>query len=393
MPDDTKTSATLFRLILDREQEWQERMRMVHNAQRFLYISTYYLEYDPYGIEFLDGLIAACQRQVQAVLLIDGFGQWLAGNLMTKASERALREKLKLLRDSGGHVVYYRPRKFLQRLCGTGFHSKYQISEEGTAIFASGNISKMSFDRWFEFALLVKGPVVVKMMEDFAKALGQSDIDLTETVAFIKDLPIESTGDHMSLEFLAYHPSDDPSHLSPIRQKVQNTITRRLIEDIHAASESILLTSFYYKPPVELGQAVIQAARRGVHVEIHHSHRDALGGVSILPWVSAVAEYPTLLKEKINIYEHTLGQHTKFVLIDHRCAWLGSYNFERAADDRLAEAMIVTSDPVAIDDIRHFFQTLREDDATQHVRRDYMTSLSPGRKAYRLACLPVKRWL
>jgi len=74
MPDDTKTSATLFRLILDREQEWQERMRMVHNAQRFLYISTYYLEYDPYGIELLDGLIAACQRQVQAVLLIDGFG-------------------------------------------------------------------------------------------------------------------------------------------------------------------------------------------------------------------------------------------------------------------------------------------------------------------------------
>ena len=34
------TSATQFQLILDRQQEWQARLRMVDAAREFLYIST-----------------------------------------------------------------------------------------------------------------------------------------------------------------------------------------------------------------------------------------------------------------------------------------------------------------------------------------------------------------
>lgn len=391
--NDTKTSATLLRLLLDRKQEWQERMQMIRSAERFLYVSTYYLEYDAYGIEFLDALIAACERRVHTVLLIDGFGQWLSGNLMTRSDKKALQEKLANLRDRGCRIVHFRPQRMLQRLLGTGFHSKYQVSEQGTMIFGSGNISKMSFDRWFEFAVLLRGPVVRKMVDELVKGLGAvSPVDKSN-IAVIKEQAMKAGKNEIPLEFLSYDPARDPSLLSPVRQKHQNRITRRLIDAIEEAKDSILLTSFYYKPQTGLAQAIIRAARRGVHVEIHHSHMDALAGASAVPWIAATAKYPTLLKENIHIYEHRQGQHTKLLLVDSRSLWLGSYNFEFAADDRLIEAMIRSSDPLIVDQVNAFFEHLRNHDATLAVTQDYMASLPLGLRAYRLACLPFRRWL
>lgn len=393
MTHGTKTSATSLSLILDPKREWQERMRMIWDAQQFLYVSTYYIEYDPYGIEFLDGLIAACERRVHVVLLIDSFGQWLSGNLMTKPDKKALREKLDILHARGCRIVYFRPRKLFQRLLGTGFHSKYQLSEQGSVIFGSGNISKMSFDRWFEFALMVRGLVVGEMVDEFVKGLGQPGIDEEANVAAIKGRAIDEKGDQIPIEFLTHDPAADPSLLSPIYQQHDNRITRRLIADIDFAQESILLTSFYYKPPTELAQAIIRAARRGVHVEIHHSHRDALGGASAIPWIASSTKYPSLLRENVRIYEHLRGQHTKFLLVDSRYVWLGSYNFEFAADDRLIEAMVGTSEPTLLSEVAAFFEHLRQDDATRAVTAGDLASLSPGLRAYRLACLPFRRWL
>lgn len=388
-----KTSATDFQLILDRQEEWSARIEMVKNARRFLYVSTYYIEYDNYALEFLGKLKKAVSRGVRVTLVIDAFGQVLSSNLMTKEGKRLLREELDAFRDCGGKIIYYRPPKLLQRLLGTGYHIKYQVSEAGTMLFSSSNISQMSYIRWMEFTVALRGPVVALMLGDLFKIIKKPH---REDLIFIKHLAnddLDGRAKKYQFEFLTYIPGTDPAIFNPITQKMPNPITKTLIDSIRQARKKIALTSFYFKPHPRLFEAIELAAKRGVQIEIHHSHRNALGGVTHLPWLAAAARYPRLLKSGVTIYEHLLGQHTKFVLIDDCIAWLGSYNFEHSADDRLAEAMLLTTDERVVSLLTLFFDELRKDENSVQVAKDFPDGLPFSLKLYRLLCLPVKRWL
>ena len=387
------TSATQFQLILDRQQEWQARLRMVDAAREFLYISTYYIEYDDYAITFLAALKRAVSRGVRVYLLVDGFGQTLSSNLMTADGKKKLRALLDDLRAGGAKLIFYRPPKLLQRLIGSGYHIKYQVSEQRQMLFSSSNISQMSFNRWMEFSALLEGPVVAAMLNDLFQVIPQPmSADLEKVLPAHEDT---MRNGHLpySFEFLTTIPANDPSPLSPFVQQRKNPITSALVEHINAARSSVVLTSFYFKPHPRLVSALLAATRRGVRVEIHHSHRGALGGVTRLPWLSASARYPVMLDAGFVIYEHELGQHTKFVLIDDRIAWLGSYNFEHSADDRLAEAMLVTEDVRIVQQLQLFFQQLRTDTKNGIFSRDDFDALPHMLRFYRLLCLPFKRWL
>ena len=76
---------------------------------------------------------------------------------------------------------------------------------------------------------------------------------------------------------------------------------------------------------------------------MYHSHRDALPATD-LAWIAAAAHYPRLMKAGVRIYENRHGEHSKIVLIDNEWVAFGSYNFEHAAHDRLAEAMLASRD-------------------------------------------------
>ncbi|MFQ5631244.1 MAG: phosphatidylserine/phosphatidylglycerophosphate/cardiolipin synthase family protein, partial [bacterium] len=357
-----KTFATDFQLILDRASEWRARIEMIKNARRFLYVSTYYIEYDNYAIEFFSELTKAVGRGVRVTVVIDAFGQKLSSNLMAKTGRRLLRKAFDAFHKNGGEIICYRPPKILQKLLGTGYHIKYQVSEEGRILFASSNISQMSYNRWFEFAVMLNGPVSVIMLEDLFQILenpNREDLDFLKRQIQNQAVAKEQ---NYAFEFFTYVPAIDPSPFSPIRQYWTNPITTGLIKSINQAQKKIELTSFYFKPHPKLFDAIESAAKRGVRVEIHHSHRGALAGVTRLPWLAASARYPRLLRQSVKIYEHLQGQHTKFVLIDDRIAWLGSYNFEHSADDRLAEAMLVTEDAMIVKEIRTFFDELKNDE-------------------------------
>ena len=78
---------------------------MIREARAFLYLSTYYIELDGYGVELLDALGAAQRRGVAVNLLIDGFGQQLGGVLMSPEDKAALASRLDDLRRAGGVVT------------------------------------------------------------------------------------------------------------------------------------------------------------------------------------------------------------------------------------------------------------------------------------------------
>jgi len=355
-PGASMTSASSLLPLWDRAAEWARRLVMIREATSFLYLSTYYVEYDDYGIELLAALLAAQERGVAVNLLIDGFGQTLGGVLMSRESKAALAGRLEALRAAGAVVTVYRPARYLQRLLGGGQHVKIQVSEAGEAIFGSSNITRSSFDGWNEYSVSVRGPVVPELLDSY-RQIGGSVV--AAHLQPLRDVSRDPAA-NLSLEYWICNPNTLQASFGPLGWRGRNIVSERLIEMIDAARSSVSITSFYFKPVEPVLAAFVRAAERGVQVEVHHSHRDALPTTD-LAWIAAAAHYDRLWKAGVRVHENRHGEHSKILLVDERWVAFGSYNFEDAAHDRLAEAMLASRDPRAVDPARSIFAELRQD--------------------------------
>lgn len=341
--------------LWERAAEWQCRLSMIEAAQTFLYLATFYIEYDAYGIQILDALRRAQRRGVSVTLLVDGFGQRLGGVLMTPDQRAALNRELDAVRADGGVVQVYAPAYRVQRLLGGGQHVKIQVSEAGEAIFGSSNLTKSSFEGWNEYAVAVRGPVAATLLESL-RALG-AVVSPAHLARLAATTAAEDASADLALDYWLCNPNTAQGWLGPFGWSGTNDVTTRTIGMLDEARTSVRITSFYFKPAPPLLEAVLRAARRGVRVEVFHSHRDALPATD-LAWIAAAASYPRLLEAGVHLYENRHGEHSKLVLIDDTWAAFGSYNFEDAAHDRLAEAMLASRDARAVRPIQAIFAAL-----------------------------------
>jgi cardiolipin synthase len=329
---------------------------MVRAARAFLYQSLFYIEYDVYGRQMLSALLEAQKRGVRVQLIIDHFGQRLGGVLMTRAERAGLEQAIGELRRAGASVIFYRPARFMQRRLAGGHHVKIQVSEPGEAILSSGNITKSSFEGWNEYAMALRGAVAPVLLESLRLIGGQvpdQDLDV------LRDMARADPGD-LALEYWFCNPNLHQGVLGALRWRGPNLLTDRMIEMVDASTRSLLITSFYFKPTESLMAAVLRAAARGVHVEVHHSHRDALPATD-LAWIAGAVSYQRLLEAGVHLYENRHGEHSKIVLVDDEWVACGSYNFEDAAHDRLAEAMLASRDNRMVWPAVQIFEGLRHD--------------------------------
>lgn len=373
--------------LSDPKAEWHERLHMIREARHFIYASTYFLQHDRYGLEYVAALQAACRRGVNVTLVIDGFGQVLSTSLMSKKEIQDGKKALRELSALGARVVFYQLRSPLKRILGSGNHIKIQLSDAGTALFASGNISATSYEQWREFSVLVEGKIVARLLEEFCR-LGvvvcqEHKNHLEGTV---------STG--KTLGYLSHHPTLDRHWLNPICLKEKNRLTHYLADVIRNAQTHIALTTLYFKPAPVLVDAMIAAANRGVKIEIFHSHAHALG-VSMLPWIPSFYLYEQLCAAGIDIYERPACEHSKIMLVDDALAAFGSYNFEYAADDRLAEAMMISADPLILEHFRQVFTGLRQElhDKKVTCPKECLLNLTTWQKMQLWGFKPWARWI
>ena len=106
--------------LWNRADEWARRIAMIREAASFLYLSTYYIEYDEYGVELLDALDAAQRRGVAVNLLIDGFGQQLGTDTQRDIS-RMPGTKHPLVASDSAHASTHLIRQRLKRQPMIGF--------------------------------------------------------------------------------------------------------------------------------------------------------------------------------------------------------------------------------------------------------------------------------
>ncbi len=384
-------TASSLRPLWHRAAEWKSRLSMIEEADEFLYLSTFYIEYDSYGAELLSALFDAQRRGVAVNVLVDGFGQLLGGVLMTTETKRALASRLDALRDAGAFVTVYRPERFAQRRLGGGQHVKIQVSESGEAIFGSSNVSRSSFEGWNEYSVALRGPVVRTLLESYRQIGGHVDdrhLDRLDEVAAANPGEAET----IELDYWLCNPNLLQGPFGPLGWHGRNVVTDNMVEMIRAARKTIALTSFFFKPVPELLAALVAAAERGVQVEVYHSHRDALPATD-LAWIASAATYDRLLNVGVGVYENRHGEHSKIVLVDRTRVAFGSYNFEDAAHDRLAEAMLATRDARAIDAAVEIFCGLRRDPDNVRVTAEGLHALPRSLKLRRTLYSRFKRWM
>lgn len=345
--------------LRSRPDEWQARVSMVREARRFLYLSTYFIEHDAHGLAFLDELCAAAQRGVQVFLGLDALGQKLGNYKRPADQQHRLAGLLHAAAAQGVRVGLYRPRTALQRRLGAGHHVKLQLSDAGTLLLGSSNLSTRSFDGWHEFSALMAGPIVVQALRDLQRLFGLSEHDVGPHADLLARSPCARAEGGAALarfDYLFHDPNPAAGRLHPLRVAA-NPITDRLVAQIDAATRRVRVSSFHCKPTRSLADALVRAARRGVRVELFHSHRAALPD-SVLPWLSAAFEYDRFLRAGIHIHESRRGEHAKLFLVDDRWAAFGSYNAEHAAHERLAELMVMSSDPRIVGEIARVMDTM-----------------------------------
>ncbi len=382
------TSASALVPLWNRGAEWERRLAMVREARSFLYLSTFYIEHDSYGLGMLAELVAAQRRGVAVNLLIDGFGQRLGGVLMSSQQRATLDAMLNDLLRAGAIVTTYHPARRLQRWLGGGQHVKIQVSEAGEAIFGSSNLSRSSYQGWNEYSVALRGPVVRALLDSY-RAIGgvvnESHLRQLDEVA-------DAGAADLVLDYWLCNPNTGQGMTGPLGWRGRNLVTDRLIERIVTAQRSIDLTSFYFKPVEPLLAALVAAARRGVQVEVHHSHREALPATD-LAWLAAAAHYHRLLAAGVRIYENRRGEHSKIVLIDDEWVAFGSYNFEHAAHDRLAEAMLASRDVRATQPAAEIFAELRRNPDNMLVTPEVVAEWPARLRAQLWLLGRFKRWM
>ncbi len=382
------TSASALVPLWNRGAEWERRLAMVREARSFLYLSTFYIEHDSYGLGMLAELVAAQRRGVAVNLLIDGFGQRLGGVLMSSQQRATLDAMLNDLLRAGAIVTTYHPARRLQRWLGGGQHVKIQVSEAGEAIFGSSNLSRSSYQGWNEYSVALRGPVVRALLDSYRAIGGVVNEPHLRQLDKVADAGVAD----LVLDYWLCNPNTGQGMTGPLGWRGRNLVTDRLIERIVTAQRSIDLTSFYFKPVEPLLAALVAAARRGVQVEVHHSHREALPATD-LAWLAAAAHYHCLLAAGVRIYENRRGEHSKIVLIDDEWVAFGSYNFEHAAHDRLAEAMLASRDVRATQPAAEIFAALRRHPDNMLVTPEVVAEW-PARLRARLWLLGrFKRWM
>ncbi len=383
------STAASVKILADRDDEWAVRMAMIERAQRFLILTTYYFGCDDLSGTMMDALTAAALRGVRVVLVLDRFGQRL-GQQISPRPERALfMGRLRQLRAAGGCIAYYAPKSLMHRVVGGGMHVKIQVSEAGAAVFGSSNVAHHSFRKWNEVSLEITGEIVVELLREACRFAAWPEAD---TAALLSVLPTLSNQETTQpLRYLSEDPAARTGRFFPFGG-LHNRLTAEIVALIDRAQHTLSITSFYFKPAPILKAALLRACRRGVDVEIFHSHRDSLEA-SPLPWISSTFQYTSIIEAGGRIYENDAGEHSKIMLVDGCEVAVGSYNFEHAAHDRLIEAMLFSDDAALCDEFAAFFASLRRSPSNTVLTREWISLLPVALRMKRWLYRPLQRWI
>lgn len=315
----------------------------IREARETIRIETYLYADDALGDLITTELCHAASRGVDVRLVVDGFG---AMNID--------RRHLSTLNEAGVHVRIFRPEagwlRHLLRLKTTRLrrmHRKIAVFDGQLAFVGginiigdeTGNFSPIRLD----FVVRISGPLVTEIVYAVdhqwmtLERLVRRFVTRTHQLSGRTPIHAEPAGDYRAAFLLR----DNLLH----RTRIQRAYARA----ISHANHEIILAMAYFIPSRQILGALLEAAKRGVHIRLLLQGRVEYA----LQHYASQAIYIRLLRAGIRIFEYQPGfMHAKAGVIDGRWATIGSANLDPFSLLVAREANVIVHDSRFCNELR-----------------------------------------
>ncbi len=371
LPGSGPLAATLAEPLRDGPRSFARRLELCENARTTLYGTSYAIDHDRYGERFLDALIRAARRGVKVAIGLDRTAQLVYDLRATRAARELRRKQIAELERAGGTLAWYGGLRVHLRRPAAGIHFKALVADGRDAVMDGRNVGHEYVERWTDFGLRLRGPVVGAIAQETLellarclpyrglRALGEHRARRASYGRLLDELagelartrarrgPVPRSAPLFTL--VAWDPLGDERSFWP--RAGANRITTALAAAVRGARREVTLSSNFVHAGRVLREALMDAARRGVRVRIVTTG-EAASEVSRLPYWITRAHYRALLAAGCEIHETRRMEHGKLYLVDGALAAFGSYNASKVSDTRNAEGLLFTRDPTIVREIR-----------------------------------------
>ena len=326
--------------------------KAIDGASHFIHFQTYIVDDDETGKKITEALVRASQRGVKVYFLLDAFG----GGSFSK-------QLIKKVEDAG--VLF---RKFSPAFISKGFqlslrlHHKVLLVDGETVIIGGMNFANRyrgtpKLKAWLDFALIVKGPECVQIL-DILKRLWN------------KKFILKKERSHETIHKMIFYPENVRIRISQnnwYRNKIE--ILKSYRSAIKHSHKRMIIFASYFLPGRNERKILRNAGRRGVDMKI------VLSAVSDAPMFKRATNflYGFILRNKIKIYEYLPSNlHAKVATVDGKWSTIGSYNLNHLSDYGSIEMNVDVLDTNFTEQFEKLLRGIIEKDCRQVTFEEYM---------------------
>lgn len=349
MKDIDFVEGNLITLLHNGEEYFPELEAAIEKAQFEIHIETYILEYDAVGRKIIAALKRAAQRGVSVHLLFDGFG---SQNFPTAEIKPMLQAGIKVL-IFRPEFIFSMPRRYrLRRM-----HRKLTLIDAQIAYIGGINIiddqdNPEKLTPRFDYAVVIKGPLLIQIHKA-VKHLWILVAWAHFKKRWITPNTIKPANNSYGNQKAAFVIRDNWRH--------RHDIEHAYLEGINQANNEIIIANAYFLPGRKFSNALKNAARRGVNVELLLQGRIEYP----LQHYATQALYEDLLQAGIKIYEYNRSYlHAKVAVIDQYWAIVGSSNIDPFSLLLAREANVFIADPQFASKLRTSLRTAISQEST-----------------------------
>ena len=304
------SSSNDFVLCLDGVDGYKKLLKLLKSADKSIYISTYIFGKDDVTKTILDILVKKAKEGLEVKLLIDAIGsQSLEFN----------QSILKPLKMAGGEYHFFMSmlKHPMESRLNLRNHRKMIVVDYCHVMSGGINISdiylspKKTETLWMDLSFLIHGAAALHYKEIF-RYNWESD-----TKTALK----EFKGDGSKLVY-----GKSIVQVVPSGPDVDSdALYEALLASLYEAKEKIWIVTPYFAPDSSLMDALIVAKHRGIEIKIITTKISD----NFLADISRSGFLRVLDKEEVEIlfYKENM-MHAKAIMIDEKCAILGSLNFD-----------------------------------------------------------------
>ncbi|MEO6827955.1 MAG: phospholipase D-like domain-containing protein [Microbacteriaceae bacterium] len=361
---DATVADTATTLYTSGEDLYRDMLAAIRGARDRILFETYLWKADEVGREFRDALNDAAARGVQVYIIFDWFG-----NLVVPRSFYRF--------HPAAHVFRFPPVRLslllLSPLRAAGLtHRKLLVVDSEFGFVGGYNIGSLYATEWRDTHVRLSGPAIFELGHSFAQVWNHLSGRRSARLS-----PYNAAPWNPPLRAINNIPAD---LVYPIRAVYLDAISR--------AQSHIHLTTAYFIPDQQILTALIEAARRGVDVQIMIPEES---NHVVADWLSR-GFYSALLSEDITLLLYRNAMiHAKTASIDGHWSVVGTANIDRLSLGFNYETVLEVQDSAFAANMELIFQA--DSGNCRRVTRQEWGTRHPAARVAETALTPLRTML